>query len=71
VKRSEATEAQLSLSGLVSQSDARALCADFLLQHFICPCIVNPELFGITGDIPVSEMTRFNLMQIAQVCFVS
>nr|CAB3248270.1 GTPase-activating protein and VPS9 domain-containing protein 1-like [Phallusia mammillata] len=54
-------------SGLVSQTEARALCTDFLLQHFVCPTIVNPELYGVTGDVPVSEITRFNLMQIAQV----
>ncbi|XP_076822378.1 GTPase-activating protein and VPS9 domain-containing protein 1-like isoform X3 [Clavelina lepadiformis] len=54
-------------AGLVTQAEARALCADFLLQQFVCPAIVNPELHGVTGDVPVSDLTRFNLMQVAQV----
>ena len=53
--------------GVVSSGEAKALSADFLLQNFICPAIVDPERYGITGNIPVSELTRANLMQIAQV----
>jgi len=55
-------------SGNVSKEEARALCADIFLQQFVCPAIVNPELYGVTGDVPVSDMSRSNLMQIAQVC---
>nr|XP_039270572.1 GTPase-activating protein and VPS9 domain-containing protein 1-like isoform X1 [Styela clava] len=54
-------------AGLVSHAEARALCADLMLQMFICPAIVNPELYGVSGDAPISDFTRFNLMQIAQV----
>lgn len=52
--------------GLVSPKEARAVCADLMIQMFISTAIVTPELYGITGDAPVSEFTRFNLMQIAQ-----
>ncbi|XP_078489056.1 GTPase-activating protein and VPS9 domain-containing protein 1 isoform X1 [Ciona intestinalis] len=54
-------------AGVVSESEARSLSADFLLHQFVCPAIVNPELYGVTGDVPLSDLTRFNLMQVAQV----
>ena len=50
-------------------SETKALSADFLLQSFICPAIVDPERYGITGNIPVSSLARSNLMQVAQVLF--
>uniref|UniRef100_H2ZEQ6 VPS9 domain-containing protein n=1 Tax=Ciona savignyi TaxID=51511 RepID=H2ZEQ6_CIOSA len=53
-------------SGLISESEARSLSADFLLHQFVCPA-VNPELYGVIEDVPLSDLTRFNLMQIAQV----
>ncbi|XP_071507059.1 GTPase-activating protein and VPS9 domain-containing protein 1-like [Diadema antillarum] len=54
-------------SGQVSPCDVRFMCADLLLNCFIGPAIVDPEPFGITSDILVSETARFNLMQVAQI----
>ena len=51
----------------MSESEAKALSADFLLEHFICPAIVDPERYGISGNLPVRSMSRDNLMQVAQV----
>lgn len=59
------------ITGIVSQEEAKALCADIFLQQFVCPAIVNPELYGVTGEVPVSDLSRSNLMQIAQVSHVS
>lgn len=53
-------------AGNVTKNEAKALCADLMIQMFISPAIVTPELYGITGDAPISDFTRFNLMQIAQ-----
>ena len=46
--------------------EARTLAADLLLQDFICLAIVNPERYGVTGDLPITETSRINLIQIAQ-----
>ena len=54
-------------SGQVSSADVRIMCADLLLTCFVGPAIVDPEPYGITSDILVSETARFNLMQIAQI----
>jgi len=48
------------------QDEARTLAADLLLQDFICLAIVNPERYGVTGDLPITETSRINLIQIAQ-----
>lgn len=45
----------------------RAACADLVFALFICPAICDPEPYGITSDIPISHITRHNLMQIAQI----
>jgi len=58
-------------SGNCDLSETKALSADFLLQSFICPAIVDPERYGITGNIPVSSLARSNLMQVAQVLQVA
>lgn len=42
-----------------------AMCTDLIFGFFICPAIVNPELFGII-DAHISHIARFNLMQVAQ-----
>ena len=46
--------------------EARTLACDLLLQDFICLAIVNPERYGVTGDLPIPDKARINLMQIAQ-----
>lgn len=42
------------------------MCADLIFTLFICPAIVTPEIYGIT-DVPISEVARHNLMQVAQI----
>ncbi|CAB3384514.1 Hypothetical predicted protein [Cloeon dipterum] len=52
-----------------SQIDAKQvsiMCTDLVFGSFICPAIVNPEMYGIT-DLPMSDIARFNLMQVAQI----
>jgi len=53
-------------AGLVSDNEAKALCFDFFLQNFVCPAILDPERYGITGTVPVNKLSSNNLMQIAQ-----
>lgn len=43
-----------------------AVCADLIFTLYICPAIIHPEPYGIY-DAPISEVTRHNLMQIAQI----
>lgn len=45
--------------------EVRTMCTDLLLTCFICPAIVNPEQYGIISDAPISEVARFNLMQVS------
>ncbi|XP_033115651.1 GTPase-activating protein and VPS9 domain-containing protein 1-like isoform X4 [Anneissia japonica] len=54
-------------SGKVDQTEVRAMCGDLLLTCFICPAIVNPEPYGVASDILISEVARFNLVQVAQI----
>lgn len=56
----------VSDGGMCPQDEARTLAADLLLQDFICLAIVNPERYGVTGDLPITETARINLIQIAQ-----
>lgn len=51
----------------MSDNEAKALCFDFFLQNFVCPAILDPERYGITGTVPVNKLSSNNLMQIAQV----
>jgi hypothetical protein len=37
-----------------------------VFTYFICPAIVNPEPYGIT-DAPISDVSRFNLIQVAKI----
>ncbi|XP_063374056.1 receptor-mediated endocytosis protein 6 homolog [Cydia amplana] len=48
------------------ESELHGLCTDLVLNHFICPAILNPEAYGVV-DAPVSYIARTNLMQIAQI----
>ncbi|XP_002735447.1 GTPase-activating protein and VPS9 domain-containing protein 1-like [Saccoglossus kowalevskii] len=54
-------------TGKIKPEEVRAMCIDMLLLLFICPAIVNPEQYGIVSDILISEIARFNLMQVAQI----
>ena len=57
----------LSKSEHIDQTELRAMCADLLMVLFICPAIVNPEPYGITSDVMISETARTNLMQVGQI----
>ncbi|XP_075989384.1 GTPase activating protein and VPS9 domains 1 isoform X2 [Anticarsia gemmatalis] len=48
------------------ERELHAIVTDLVLNHFICPAIVNPEAHGVV-EIPVSYIARFNLIQIAQI----
>lgn len=39
---------------------------DMVFGHFICPACVSPDLYGIS-DAPISEIARYNLIQIGQI----
>ena len=42
------------------------ICADLVFYFFICPAIVNPELFGIIEEgFYIGQIARFNLMQVS------
>ncbi|CAB3221593.1 unnamed protein product [Arctia plantaginis] len=49
-----------------SDRELHAIVTDLVLNHFICPAIVNPEAHGVV-EVPVSYIARFNLIQIAQI----
>ncbi|KAH9629601.1 hypothetical protein HF086_002537 [Spodoptera exigua] len=49
-----------------SEREVHAICTDLIMNHFICPAIVNPEAHGVV-EVPVSYIARFNLIQIAQI----
>lgn len=53
-------------SSRISEKELHAICTDLVLNHFICPAIVNPEAHGVV-EVPVSYIARFNLIQIAQI----
>ncbi|KAL8612814.1 hypothetical protein ACOMHN_033484 [Nucella lapillus] len=57
----------LTATGHLDPTEVRAACADLVFALFICPAICDPEPYGITSDIPISHITRHNLMQIAQI----
>ncbi|XP_072016055.1 GTPase-activating protein and VPS9 domain-containing protein 1-like isoform X2 [Amphiura filiformis] len=57
----------LSKSEHIDQTELRAMCADLLMVHFICPAIVDPEPYGITSDVMISKTARTNLMQVGQI----
>ncbi|XP_028029736.1 receptor-mediated endocytosis protein 6 homolog [Bombyx mandarina] len=50
----------------VSDRELHALCTDLVLNHLICPAIMNPEAHGVL-EVPVSYIARSNLIQIAQI----
>lgn len=50
-----------------AKEEAYKICTDLILTYFICPAVANPEPLGIIGDVPVSYIARFNLMQIGQI----
>ena len=56
----------VSDGGMCPPAEARTLACDLLLQDFICLAIVSPERYGVTGDLPIPDKARINLMQIAQ-----
>ncbi|XP_059482165.1 GTPase-activating protein and VPS9 domain-containing protein 1 [Neocloeon triangulifer] len=56
----------LTESSQIDQKQVCIMCTDLVFGSFICPAIVNPELYGIT-DLPTSDIARFNLMQVAQI----
>ncbi|XP_065077824.1 receptor-mediated endocytosis protein 6 homolog [Ochlerotatus camptorhynchus] len=50
----------------LSKEDIHIILTDLIFTNFICPAILSPNIHGIT-DAPLSENTRFNLVQIGQV----
>ncbi|KAK7074988.1 GTPase-activating protein and VPS9 domain-containing protein 1 [Halocaridina rubra] len=46
--------------------EVSAICVDLIFPFFLCPALVTPEPHGIC-DAPVSHISRFNLMQVAQI----
>ncbi|RWS31171.1 GTPase-activating protein and VPS9 domain-containing protein 1-like protein [Leptotrombidium deliense] len=56
----------LKPTATVDEREIWFICADFVFGNFICHAIVNPELYGIV-DINVNNISRFNLMQVAQI----
>lgn len=49
----------------ISEEDIHSICTDLIFTNFICQAIVNPEAYGIS-DIPITNISRFNLVQVAQ-----
>ncbi|XP_037300253.1 receptor-mediated endocytosis protein 6 homolog isoform X2 [Manduca sexta] len=49
-----------------SERELHAICTELVLNHLICPAIVNPEAHGVV-EVTVSYVARFNLIQIAQI----
>ena len=45
----------------------KAFLGHVLINHFVCPAIINPEPFGINSDAFVSETARYNLVQVAGI----
>lgn len=56
----------LTKCGTVDTKEINAMCTDLVFTHFICPAVVNPELYGIC-DAQISPIARFNLMQVGQI----
>ncbi|XP_063878825.1 GTPase-activating protein and VPS9 domain-containing protein 1-like isoform X2 [Scylla paramamosain] len=46
--------------------EVNAICVDLVFAFFLCPALVTPEPYGIC-DAPISHISSFNLMQIAQI----
>ncbi|XP_039447714.1 receptor-mediated endocytosis protein 6 homolog [Culex pipiens pallens] len=46
--------------------DVHIILTDMIFTNFICPAILSPHMYGII-DAPISENTRFNLIQIGQI----
>lgn len=59
----------LTKSGKLTQREVGAICTDLIFSHFICHAVINPDLSGIV-DMHVTNIARFNLMQVAQVLHV-
>lgn len=47
--------------------EAKRACLYLLFNVFVCPSICDPEVRGIVFDVPVGDVARHNLMQIAQL----
>ncbi|XP_022686826.1 GTPase-activating protein and VPS9 domain-containing protein 1-like isoform X1 [Varroa jacobsoni] len=44
------------------------ICADLVFYFFICPAIVNPELYGVIEEgLHIGQCARFNLIQVARI----
>lgn len=56
----------LMKANTIPEKEVFAMCTDLVFTLFICPAIVTPETYGIT-DVPISDVARYNLMQVAQI----
>uniref|UniRef100_A0A1Q3FM27 Receptor-mediated endocytosis protein 6 homolog n=1 Tax=Culex tarsalis TaxID=7177 RepID=A0A1Q3FM27_CULTA len=50
----------------IPTADVHIILTDMIFTNFICPAILSPHMYGIV-DAPISENTRFNLIQIGQI----
>ncbi|CAL4082390.1 unnamed protein product, partial [Meganyctiphanes norvegica] len=58
---------EVLLSAKVTEMrEVSAICVDLIFGLFLCPALVTPEPHGIC-DAPISHISRFNLMQVAQI----
>ncbi|XP_047500303.1 GTPase-activating protein and VPS9 domain-containing protein 1-like isoform X1 [Penaeus chinensis] len=46
--------------------EVSAICVDLVFALFLCPALISPEPHGIC-DAPISHISRFNLIQVAQI----
>lgn len=53
-------------SKILDDRDVSILCVDLVYTFFICSAVVAPEPQGIV-DAPISHISRFNLIQVAQI----
>ncbi|KAB7498638.1 GTPase-activating protein and VPS9 domain-containing protein 1 [Armadillidium nasatum] len=53
-------------SKVLDSRDISILCVDLVYTFFICSAVVAPEPQGIV-DAPISHISRFNLIQVAQI----
>ncbi|CEF61111.1 Receptor-mediated endocytosis protein 6 homolog [Strongyloides ratti] len=56
-----------NVNNKILNNEITLICTEIIFTHFICPAISNPEYLGIISDTPISNVARFNLMQIGQI----
>ncbi|XP_067940772.1 GTPase-activating protein and VPS9 domain-containing protein 1-like [Watersipora subatra] len=54
-------------TGRYDELQSRSLCTELVFDLFICPAIIDPMLYGLTSEVPVSHIARHNLIQVARM----